>query len=255
MDKIEKYIEKIDESKPIKQSNRLVEAKYKLTATEIKIVLAIASQLNKTGESFKSVRISAAALIDFCGFSSTSGRSLLKEACCSLRSKVLELQLESGDWYVTGFVNSAYYHAGVVDFTFDERLKDDLLNVKQAYLTIHPKILRNFKSAFSIRLYMLLKKALKMKEVEYYIDDIRDRFQMRKTYKHFAHFKYNFLETSIAEINEKSDIKVTYTLIKEGRAFKKVRFKITEVNNKREKGNNKKTMWNAEKQIFEVKGE
>lgn len=224
----DRFIDRFDDEKNIKQTNELVEAKYKLSLTEIKIVLAIASQIAKSGQRFERVRVSASALIDFCCFPKSKGYSMLKAACCSLRSKVIYIKLEDGSWYVTGFVNSAHYHDGVIDFTFDKNLKVYMLNVKQAYLSADAKMLCTFKSELAVRLYMLIKNTLNMNRHEYSVKFIREILMLPKSYGNITHFKNKFLNSCIAEINVKSDINVDYELIKSksGKSYEKVKFKI-----------------------------
>lgn len=227
--KIDRYIEKFDEDKKIKQSNKLVEAKYRLTLTETKIVMAIASQISKSGSEFENVRISVSALIDFCRFPRSKGYSMIREACCSLRSRVVHIKIDakSKSWYMTGFINSAYYHDSVIDFTFDKKLKDFMLNVKQAYVSSQAKMLCMFKKDLTVRLYMLLRKAVNLQNVEYELDFIRERFMLPKSYKKLAHFEKKFLRVCVDEINEKSDINVKYEFIKSSKSYKKVKFIIS----------------------------
>ena len=227
MKEYDRAITVFDEKKTIKQTNRLIEARYKLSLVETKIVHAIGSQLAKSGEKFEFVRVTADALIDFCGFPPKHGYSWLKAACRNLRQRIIEINMPDGSWYFTGWVNSAHYHDGVIDFQLDERLKDELLNVNKAYLSASPKLLCSFHRIFSPRLYMLLKKSVKLKSIEYNIDYIIDRFVLPVSYSNkFYNFKVKFLKPSIDEINDLTDIKVKYEILKEGRSYKQVKFII-----------------------------
>lgn len=223
---IERFIYTFDKSKNIKLSNRLVEAKYKLSLIEIKIVLAFASQISKSGQRFESVRASAAALINFCGLSKKNGYSLLKAACCSLRSQVIQIKLKDGSWYKTGFFDLINYHDGVIDFKFNEGLKEYLLNVAENYSLLSAKTLCTFNKYLAIRLYMLIKNEKHMVGHKFYINFIRERLMLPQSYTNITHFKNKFLDACIAEINAKSDININYELFKaiSGNAYEKVKF-------------------------------
>ena len=230
-----RFIGKIDENKKLKQSNRLVEAKYKLTLSESKIVYTILSQIHKNGENLEAVRVSAAALIDFCGFDKKHGYSELKSACQTLRERSVTLRYPDGAYEVIGWVDSIRYNAGVVDFKVGDALKEVLMNLKEAYLVSSAKMICSFKHDYSARLYMLLKKSLKFGEKEYNLDYIREQFILPLSYSKTAHFERKFVVPCLHDINEKSDIAVSYELLKEGRAYAKIKFKIRAKNKAVEK--------------------
>ena len=219
----------IDENKPLKQSNRLVEAKYKLTKYEQRMMLAICSQLDNNAKNFDTVRVSVADMAKFCNFEKNRGYTLVKNTIMKLLTRTLQIKDTDGSWYATHWLQSAKYISSksIIEYRVDDHLKPELLQLKQAYLSTPTLPLMEFRSDYSTRLYLLLKKMLKVKDFEYEIDFIRERFQLGKTYNILVNFKNRVIEPAIAEINDKSDIKVEHEYIKEGRSYKKIHFIVT----------------------------
>ena len=229
---VDKVIETLDETKNYKASNYLVEAKYNVSPAEQKIIIAIASQVNKNGERFEKIRVTEKGLIEFCEFSEIN-HTWLKNTCKRLRSRSFYVKIKDEETgkiidRLTGWINAADFHDGFIDFEIDERLKPCWLNLKEAYLSTKPKMMIQLKKDYGPRLYMLLKKSVKLGEIEYKIKDLISMFDLPKSYKiRFSHFKDDFIEKRIKEINEKTDIKVDHEFVKEGRAYTKIRFTVT----------------------------
>lgn len=217
---------KINTDRQLKQSNNLCDARYKLTVYEQRMVIAICSQIDDRKDELPTIKVKITDLADFCGFEPSRKYTMVKTTARTLRSRTLEYQMPNGDWYITGWINSAHYDSkeGKITFTFDERLKPELLNLKSAYLLTPAKPLMKFDRDYSVRLYFILKKMLKVRDFEKDLDFFRDRFRLGKTYDKISNIKNRVLEPAITEINEKSDIKVWHEYIKEGRAYTKIHF-------------------------------
>ena len=220
-------ITKLDTQANLKQSNNLIEAKYRLTTYEQRMVIAICSQLTNETE-FPKIRVDVNSLADFCKFPSSKKLNYVRATARRLRSRTLEYQKPNGGWYITGWINSAdLLDDGTIEFTIDPKLTPQLLQLKSAYLSTPAAPLMEFKCDYTARFYFLLKKMLKIKEFEYTIDFFKERFQLSKSYALFANMKNKVIEPAILEINEKSDIQVKHEYIKEGRSYKKIHFTVT----------------------------
>lgn len=219
----------IDPNKTIKQSNRLIEAKYKLTSQEQKLVIAICSQLDKNATNFDTIRIKVADFANFCNIKSTNKYAEVRRIVMRLLDRKLLIHKADGGWYGTHWLQSAEYipAESVIEYRIDERLKPELLQLKAAYLDTAAQPLMEFKCDYSARIYFLLKKMLKIKEFEYDLDFIRERFQLSKSYQIFFNLKNKVIEPAITEINEKSDIQVEHEYIKIGRSYQKIHFIVT----------------------------
>lgn len=218
----------IDENRPVKQSNRLIEAKYKLTKYEQRMILAICSQLDKNAKNFDTVRVGVADMAKFCNFEKNRGYTLVKNTIMRLLTRTLQIKDDKG-WYATHWLQSARYieSESIIEYRVDDHLKPELLQLKQAYLSTPALPLMEFRSDYSTRFYLMLKKMLKIKDFVYELDFIRERFQLSKSYKQISNIKNYVIEPALAEINEKSDIQVEHEYLKEGRSYTKIHFVVT----------------------------
>ena len=222
-------IMELDPNKPIKQSNRLVEAKYKLTVYEQRMMICICSQLNHNAAEFNKVRVSVADMAKFCNFDKTKTYSHVKSTIMRLMSRVVQIKMPNGGWYGTHWLQSAEYipSESIIEYKLDDRLCPELLQLKAAYLSTPAAPLMEFRRDYSARLYFILKKMLKVHEFEYSLDFFRERFQLSRSYDIFFNLKNKVVEPALAEINEKSDINVSHEYIKQGRNYTKIKFVVT----------------------------
>ena len=220
-------ITRLDQNASLKQANSLVEAKYRLTTYEQRMIIAICSQL-KNETDLPKIHVRIDNLADFCKFPASKKLDMVRSTARKLRSRTLEFLKPDGKWYITGWINSAdLLEDGTIEFVIDEKLKPHLLQLKSAYLLTPAAPLMEFKCDYTARLYFLMKKMLKVHTFEYKLDFIRERFQLSKSYDIFFNLKSKVIEPALAEINAKSDISVRHEYIKSGRTYTKIKFTVT----------------------------
>lgn len=223
-------IQEIHQDSWIKQSNRLVEARYKLTLNEQRLIIAICSQLDRNADDFKTVRIKVNELADFCNIKAANKYTRIKNIVMRLIDRKIVLNKDDGGWYATHWLQSAEYFPkeSIVEYKIDERLKPELLKLKQAYIDTQAAPLMEFTRDYTARMYFILKKMLNVKEFCYNISFFRETFCLGKSYSQFSNIKDKVIEPALAEINEKSDISIKHEYIKEGRNYTKIHFIVTE---------------------------
>lgn len=228
----------IDKEKHIKQSNRLVEARYKLTALEQRIIIAIASQIKKNADEFELIKISVNDLADFCGLISENRYMRLKSAITSLARQTISILYPDGGWRITHWLQTVEYipSESVIACEIDSTLKPDFLRLKAAYVDAPAAPLMKFRHVYSIRFYFLLKKSLKLHTVTCTFDELRLLFQLTKetnparkdVYVQATHIKQKVIEPAMKELNEKSDLSISHEYLKTGRKITAVRFTVVE---------------------------
>ena len=65
---------------------------------------------------------------------------------------------------------------------------------------------------------------LKIGDFEYDLDFFRKQFELGKAYQRLNNLKNRVFEPALNEINQKSDINVTWNYVKEGRSYTKIHF-------------------------------
>lgn len=237
-------IKQVDEYAVVRQSNELVEANYRLTMAEQKVILNFIAQLDTTQTNFTVGRIKAKSLSDACGFNAKSGYRQLQEVLKKLLSRSVILQRRDGTgWYGSHWVQSCDYvkasngdsDCAYVEYQLDERLCPHFLQLRERFLKAELKSLIGFTHIYSTRFYMIFKNRIKIGTVRYSFQDLCQLLDLPRAYqKKTSDLKSRVIKVAVKEINEKSDIMVEYAYYKDGgRAHVGVEFTFYAKNKKR----------------------
>lgn len=216
----------------VTKSNILIEANYKLTITEQKIVLYLVSKIRKDDDDFKTYTLPIKQFYELLGYKGNPKYSEMKKITKNLIGKVVEIKeekkLKQMSWlsYVEYNEND-----GSVNLSFDPRLKPYLLQLKREFTSYKLKNVMELKSGYSIRIYEILKKWQTIKEVEIPLKELRKMVGATDTYHEYHNFKKRVLTTAQNEIEEKTDIAFDYEEIKKGKRVVSIRFMIRSKNN------------------------
>jgi plasmid replication initiation protein len=213
----------------VRKSNELIEARYKLSIVEQRLILLLASEISPDDEDFKSYQIK---VTDFAKmFSLENCNSMYKEvqkAAKELVGKRLDLSKNSKEMYTTWLSYVEYIDgSGVVNLEFHSSLKPYFLQLKGHYTQYHLNHVMNFKSQYSIRLYELLKmnafKANKNRQFErnFEINEFRSFLGIEeKEYILFSNLKNRVIQSTTSEISDITDLFIVD--IKYGKTGRKV---------------------------------
>ena len=148
------------------KSNNLIEAKYKLSLNEQKLILLLASTIKPDDEDFKPVRFRIVDLLNYLGFEdNTTHYTYLRQLTEKLMTRVLKIwDLQRKTLLQINWLSSAEYHfkEGIIELCFDPKLKPFLLKLKEKFTAYSLQIAVKFDSAYSIRIYELLKQYEKL---------------------------------------------------------------------------------------------
>jgi plasmid replication initiation protein len=220
------------------KSNRLVEASYRLTLNEQRIILyAICrSREEQTGISpTKPVVITAEAFSK--QFPSTVKGHVyhqLREAMDALydRSVTLyETDEDTGEPQVTKtrWISRASYvdGAGRIKVVFTEDVIKYINRLETEFTSYQLEKVGNMTSAHAVRLYELLAQHRAIGNRKLNLKWLREALQLEaQEYKLTADFMKRILDPSVKQINEHSDITVSYKPVKTSRAITDFAFKI-----------------------------
>ncbi|KGP71048.1 replication initiation protein [Pontibacillus yanchengensis] len=214
----------------VTQSNNLIEAKYRepLLAREQKLVLSVVSMIHPDDEDFKLYNISVKDFHNMMGLEGEPKYSELQAITRKMLGKVVEIQKEKRLLQSTWFSTIEYYEReGKIEFAFDPKLKPYLLQLKEAFTSYRLSNILSLNSAYSIRLYELMKKWQYITKVDYDVGSLKEKLGINKTkYKQYGHFKSRVLSPAIKELNNKTDISVEFKEIRKGRKVEKISFSI-----------------------------
>jgi plasmid replication initiation protein len=227
MQKREKVLLLIDEKTAVVKSNQLIEASYKLTTQEQRIILLLASMVKRTDEDFKLYRINIKDFLDIVGIKDQGKYKEIKELTKKLVKKELTIIKEDGNPLQMTWLASADYFRGYVELEFSIKLKPYLLRLKDRYTTYQLKNVIKLKGMYSIRMYELLKASQYKGEVRYTIDELKAMLGIDPDkYTQYGHFNIKVLKPAHDEIEKKTDLRYSMTPQKKDRKIVGVWFFI-----------------------------
>ncbi len=201
------------------QHNAIVEARYKLTLEEQRVLKTLISQIQPNDEDFKGYEIRVLDLARLIGIPEEYYYTRIKLLITKLRRSSLWFKNENGDDVETGWLSSATYRKGqgIVELRFDPVLKPYLLQLKSFFTSYELGNILRLRSIYSVRIYELLKQYEKIGKREFSLDEIKRILQIENEYKQYKDFKKSVISPATIEICEKTDISFSIEEKKRGR--------------------------------------
>ena len=206
----------LNQTPVIRKSNELIEARYKLSVAEQRLVLLLASEISPADEDFKSYQIRVDDFAKMFGLENC--KAMYKEvqkAAKELVSKRIDLSKNGKEIYTTWLSYVEYVDgSGLVNLEFHGSLKPYFLQLKSHYTQYHLSHVMDFKSQYSMRLYEILKMDAYKAKNGYFdknISVLELRFILgvdKKDYSLFADFKKRAVEPAAKEISSKTDLNI-----------------------------------------------
>lgn len=213
----------------VRKSNFLIEASYKLTAIEHKIILTLAASLNAEDKEFKKYSFRVKNLVSLLGLSNPNEYKHLNKITENLLKKVLVLKTEN-ETLQTHWLSSAKYikGEGIVELKFDSEIKPFLLELKKRFTNYPLRYALKLRSQFSIRIYELLKQYEKLGNRLFKISELRAILGIGEDqYRQYTDFKKRVILVAQTELAEKTDLSFEFEELKMGHSVGQIRFIIT----------------------------
>lgn len=210
------------------KSNFLVEASYRLSSIEQKIILTLATKIKNTDKEFQKYFFNLGELGNFLELKTNADYVYLREVTKNLLSKVLTIKKENSILQTHWLESVEYFESqGEVALNFNPELKPFLIQLKNNFTKYQLKYAIQLKSLFSIRVYELLKQYEKISHRDFLLKDLRERLGIKnEEYPFYGNFKAKVLLVAQKELKEKTDISFEFEEIKIGRGVGKIRFLI-----------------------------
>lgn len=208
------------------QSNRLIEAKYRLSVEEQKIIKILISHIKREDEGFKDYEFRVKDLAEMLGMGHKDIYRVLPKITERLMSRVLKFyNPDTQTLLQTSWLSSAEYRKGqgTVSLCFDPKLKPLLLQLQSYFTKYELGQVMQFKGQYTIRFFELRKSFLgrNIKEVFFSLSDLWEMLGLQKDeYKIFRDFKNRVLEPARIELLEKTEKSFTWEAVKQGRGGK-----------------------------------
>ena len=124
------------------------------------------------------------------------------------------------------FFAGVTYENGSITFEINHFALSYFVEIKEKFTEINLKYIVEINSSYGIILYKLLKQYIKIGKRKFSIDELRKHFGLGENqYKLYSNFKKT-LNTAIKNINENSDINISFLEHKIGKSIKEITFII-----------------------------
>ena len=217
----------MDTDLQIVKSNHIIEASYRLSVAEQRVILSAISQVRRdkpvTDEVLYSV--TAAEIAQLCGTDPNTAYRDLQNAAERLQTRRVSLILEpdgvtirSKRRRVTCWVQTVDYidQEGRIEMRFGKDILPYLTGLQREFTRYALSDVAKMTSAYGIRLYELLAQWPEGHR-EVALDDLRRWLQLEDRYPSIKDLKRRVLDPAVEQINEHSPLKLTWSQRKTGR--------------------------------------
>ena len=230
---VKKDIEESRGHQVVKHNDLIQKSRYELSLQEHRIILYLISKIKPDDKIFHEYTFKIKDFCEVCGMDETSGKNyaLLKQTMDNLTDKknwIILKDQNGGEWETTlRWIEKVAINkkSGIIKIRIDSDMTPYLLKLKRKFTSYSLYFTLAMKSKYSIRLYELLKSYENLIEYEFEIENLKILLSAEK-YKLFGNFQDKVLSIAKREINDYSDILISYELEKQGRKFHKIKFLI-----------------------------
>lgn len=203
----------------IRKSNELIEARYRLSLWEQRLILTLLMQITPKDEDFTRYKINIAGLASMwqLGDGYTAFYEEVQSAADSLVGKTIQLSDDPTISETVSWLSYVKYKrgSGEVEMEFHSSLKPYLLQLQKHFTQYQLGHVVNFRNQYTIRIYELLKmEAFKAAAGSFskhfkYIELRKLLALNEKEYGMFNDFKKRIIEPSVNEICTHTDLNIS----------------------------------------------
>ena len=209
------------------KSNDLISANYTLNLNEQKMVLYAISKLDRNNGEFNFIDLNIREFIELLDITDRNYEQI-RNIARGLRRKEIIIDTDQFE-YITGWFSGVTINksSGNIRIRFDDDLVPYLLKLKKRFTRYELKNILSLKSAYSIRLYELLKQYETISKREISLEELKNYLGLEKNqYSRIYDFERWVLKVAKEEINEYTDLRIDYEKIKTGRRITSLLFTI-----------------------------
>ncbi|EHQ0051236.1 replication initiation protein [Escherichia coli] len=218
------------------KSNALVEASYKLTLQEQRLLLLCIGRLNSSSDAGapelqKTMTITAEEYFNsFPDMGRKNAEVLLQEAIDRLWERSIIIKNDKKREEFRWIQYRAQYAKGEAkaQITFSDAVIPYLTQLQGQFTRVVIKNISKLSRSYSIRIYELLQQFRSTGERLISLEDFRSMLDIEFKYKTYKSLNQQLLRPCVDELNKKSDLIVTVEPIKRGRTVIALHFRFKE---------------------------
>lgn len=218
------------------KSNALVEASYRLSLNEQRLILSCISQIRRDEHVTDQLMysLSGSEFAKICGIDPKIAYQQLQSAALTLKRREIRITDKPNgaghheEVLITGWVQSIRYvkKNGVVRLRFNHDIIPYLTELSRCFTSYKLKNVVCMSSSYGVRIYELLVQWGNRGEREISLEWLKENLQIGNKYKELIDFKKRVLTPAIKDINENSDMFVRCSQRKTGRKVTHIIFQF-----------------------------
>lgn len=211
----------------VKSNDLIRKTRFTLSAQEQKVILFLISKIKPDDEDFQEYEFDIIEFCKVCNISCRSGANFehLKSAIKSLRDKSFWIKIGQKET-ICSWVQKATIEEGksIISIRLDEDLKPYLLKLKK-WTQYELAMTLSMRGKYSIRLYEIFKSYAFEGSFEIEVAELKELLNTAE-YKSYKDFRVNVLDKAVGEVNQLTDLNVTYSPNRTGRSITSLSFQI-----------------------------
>ena len=217
----------------IRQHNAITTARYEMTACEMDIVFYLLSLLRKEDRIGTYYQVKVKDLQNLTGRQWNYQQFL--EATSALRGREYVFE-DNKRLLQVGLLASAEYikGEGVIELEISEKIRPYLIDLKRNFTSFRLQAAFSLSSKYAKRIYQIASQWKDKSESRIFkIHDLKVMLTLKdpkgiesEQYSKVSMFQKFVLDVAVRQINQHTDLHISYELIKKGRAFESIRFLI-----------------------------
>ena len=215
--------------KVVKANEIVQKARYDLNITELKAFAYILSKVKPGDKEGQEYTFNVKEYCQVCGIDWKNGGNYayIKTTLKGLRDKSFWLLDETGRESTVGWLSKARVNkgSGKITVKLDEDIQKYVIGLFSDFTQYNLLSTLPMKSSYSFRIYELLKSYAYRKAYTFDIDDLKSKLSAT-TYINFKDFRKKVIEIAVREINEYTDLEVSWQPVTKGRKVVQVTFEI-----------------------------
>lgn len=215
----------------IRQHNAITAARYDYSACQLDLLFCLLSQLKKEDSSDIPYRINIGDVERMTG--RQWNYQQLQEATADMGSRMFEVESDKTYKQLWMFQKVEYIKGqGCLEIVLSKFIRPYLFELKDNFTSYQLHSALKLSSKYAKRIYQLASQWKDIGETKAYtINELKLMLKLKdphgkqpEQFEKFSQFKARVLDIAMRQINEHTDIKINYNLIKQGRSFHSIRF-------------------------------
>jgi|JI9StandDraft_2_1071091.scaffolds.fasta_scaffold19747_2 plasmid replication initiation protein len=212
------------------KSNWLVEAAYKTTLNEQRLILAMIAKVDPKKELPKTFTLSVEEFLTcFPSIGEKNAARELKKAAESLWDRTIIVKDPKRKHWFRWIQERAEYKDGTVEIMFSNQIVPYLTNLRENFTRYQLSKVSHLKSNYSIRLFELLRQFEFKKERIVSLEELRIMLQIENKYQEFRDLNKWVLKPAINELNKKTQYSIMIHPLKKLRRVTHIQFYFSTV--------------------------